>query len=144
MPIGKFSDPEWKMSIPSMTICMVGLLLIPTLTVEYGILRPLALGNAAPREEELPPAWGFWLRGNMSLFTPGLMNRTDLNESSGTYLHWTPPPGARSHLHALVPRLMTIAESRAPRCACTCAYQCMLHPDPVSDADALCCVLVPA
>ena len=53
----------------------------------------------APKEEwvtEHNPALGFWLRGNHSFFQESTMNRTDVNASSDTYMHWIPPPGVCS------------------------------------------------
>ena len=49
--------------------------------------------------EPIPDAYGFWLRGNKSFFTPGVLQRTDLNASSPTYLRWLPPPGAPTFIH---------------------------------------------
>jgi hypothetical protein len=56
--------------------------------------------TAASTRQTMPDAYGFHVRGNFSFWSPGVMNRTDWNVSSGTYGLWIPPPGARSQVPA--------------------------------------------
>ena len=95
MAVGKFSDWPWKG-----TLMGFFLFFITYAACSYAIVFPI-LGatmsgapSAAEAQKKFPEAYGFWLRGNSSFFAPGIMNRTDFNQSSPTYLHWTPPPGA--------------------------------------------------
>ena len=46
--------------------------------------------------DDYPPSYGFHLFGNNSAFSPHVMARTDMDNTSGTYGLWTPPPGARA------------------------------------------------
>ena len=93
MVVGKFSDHEWWTTL----VIWAGVLgfYCPMSTIlYYGFFKPMAVSTARSESEgPIPPAYGFWVRGNTSFFAPGIMNRTDLNASSGTYMHWIPPPG---------------------------------------------------
>ena len=50
--------------------------------------------SLTPAPEDVHPSYGFFFQGNMSLYSPEVMSRTDLNESSPTYGMWIPPEGA--------------------------------------------------
>ena len=74
-------------------LCMVVVISMSIARITWpSALRDLSM-------EPIPDAYGFWLRGNKSFFTPGVLQRTDLNASSPTYLRWLPPPGAPTFIH---------------------------------------------
>ena len=107
---GKFSDMEWKRTL---VVCvLIGQVFIAFAIIPYwGIAKPIAHATAPdPQTSILPPAYGFWVRGNASFFMPGVMNRTDVNTSSPTYMSWTPPPEWRD---------FCIASSGMPLSACS-------------------------
>ena len=108
-----YTDTSWKgcmlMWFIYKATCHYAFLLL-----YFFIVKPLslAMGSAtAEHAESLQAAYGFWVRGNTSFFEETTMNRTDMNASSPTYMHWVPPAGT----HA-TPPLRAIAALM--RCTC--------------------------
>lgn len=70
--------------------------------------------RATPEQiEDMSPSYGWWLpsKGNLSVFSPEVVNRTDWNVSSPTYGMWTPPPGERFRCSQSLPRSAPIARA---------------------------------
>lgn len=94
MVVGKFSDPEWKLQFFACSFYYLGVWSFVGATLGYWLFVACGRAIAGMQDETtMPDALGFWLRGNTSFLTEYAMNRTDLNETSPTYLRWTPPPG---------------------------------------------------
>jgi hypothetical protein len=94
MAIGKFEDKEWKGTL-MVVLIVFSCVNYHDFAIYFGLVKPLSISTApAAADPTLNPAYGFWVRGNTSFFSPGMMNRTDTNESSPTFGYWTPPPGA--------------------------------------------------
>ena len=95
MAVGKFSDMPWKGTMISMTLffIMIVAVIVPSIIWTLFVLFFMTAPTADDVTKKYSDAYGFWVRGNSSFFAPGIMSRTDYNETSPTYLHWTPPPG---------------------------------------------------
>lgn len=111
MAVGKFEDHEWKgVLIGVCLLYTVHMIITESLGgSKYPRIKGLAM-LAAVEDISPSPHYGFWMVGNASYFAPGIMNRTDLNASSPTFLSWTPPPQWRDHC---------IASSGMPLNACS-------------------------
>ena len=92
MTRGQVSDPEWKGSITTY-VCYCLFCLLFAIFHKHFIYEPI-IQAPAPDLSDVPAAYGFHMRGNLSFFSDEVMNRVDTNESSPTYGLWTPPPGA--------------------------------------------------
>ena len=95
MAKGHPRDPEWRMTLIFWS--PLGCVIMSCGIVWVMLYQSLAYATVMPADKF--PTHGFWLVGNQSFFTPSVANRTDMNESSPTYLRWTPPPGAPLSLH---------------------------------------------
>ena len=102
-PNAKPTDVEWVRYALSIMI-MAASIFTSHYVLYFGIFRPASILTAPNVTDPRPSAYAFWLVGNTSFFSPGIMNRTDMNASSPTYGYWVPPPGACITLNVALTR----------------------------------------
>ena len=91
---GHFRDAEWRGTLLLTTTAFVAAFYV--LDIPCYIVNNIMFGSASNTPiEELPPDFAWYLRGNLSLLSPAVYNRTDTDASSPTHGLWTPPPGPR-------------------------------------------------
>lgn len=94
MGVGKFQDKEWRGAAMNWVIWLLSemAIMVPLLMLFLGIAE-WTTPTIEDVKEHAPPAYGFELLGNNSLFAEHVMSRNDTNVTSPTYGLWIPPDG---------------------------------------------------